>query len=171
MVTTDRLHPVLIIVWCRHEQRNCVCCCFYSLSILELLDGSGTWATQEDTSEVKYTYKCFFYMPLEHRIYTARGSLFSIVNYLSAVSVVVQPRPLVSNGVLPHALRLHGDVPFWRVLCAPLCLQKDCEARCADDQFRCHNNLCISLKWLCDGQEDCKTGEDERNCQETGFSK
>lgn len=50
--------------------------------------------------------------------------------------------------------------------CIPL--QKSCEARCADDQFRCHNNLCISLKWLCDGQEDCKMGEDEKNCQETG---
>lgn len=47
-------------------------------------------------------------------------------------------------------------------------LQKGCEEHCADDQFRCHNNLCISLKWLCDGQEDCKMGEDERNCQGTG---
>uniref|UniRef100_A0A3B4FFI4 Uncharacterized protein n=1 Tax=Pundamilia nyererei TaxID=303518 RepID=A0A3B4FFI4_9CICH len=36
------------------------------------------------------------------------------------------------------------------------------------DQFRCHNNLCISMKWLCDGQEDCKMGEDEKSCQETG---
>lgn len=24
------------------------------------------------------------------------------------------------------------------------------------------------MKWLCDGQEDCKMGEDEKNCQETG---
>lgn len=47
-------------------------------------------------------------------------------------------------------------------------LQRGCEERCADDQFQCHNNLCISLKWLCDGQEDCKMGEDERNCQGTG---
>ncbi|TKS67473.1 Prolow-density lipoprotein receptor-related protein 1 [Collichthys lucidus] len=45
--------------------------------------------------------------------------------------------------------------------------KKGCEEHCADDQFRCHNNLCISLKWLCDGQEDCKMGEDERNCQGT----
>lgn len=55
----------------------------------------------------------------------------------------------------------------------PLCFvifQKDCEARCAQDQFQCHNNLCISAKWLCDGQEDCKTGEDERNCPGTGKS-
>lgn len=47
-------------------------------------------------------------------------------------------------------------------------LQKGCEAHCEDDQFQCHNNLCISLKWLCDGQEDCKMGEDEKNCQGTG---
>lgn len=47
-------------------------------------------------------------------------------------------------------------------------MQRGCEERCAEDQFQCHNNLCISLKWLCDGQEDCKMGEDERNCQETG---
>lgn len=47
-------------------------------------------------------------------------------------------------------------------------MQKGCEAHCSDDQFRCHNNLCISMKWLCDGQEDCKMGEDEKNCQETG---
>lgn len=46
--------------------------------------------------------------------------------------------------------------------------QKDCETHCAEDQFQCHNNLCISRKWLCDGQEDCKTGEDERNCLGTG---
>lgn len=47
-------------------------------------------------------------------------------------------------------------------------LQRGCEERCADDQFQCLNNLCIPLKWLCDGQEDCKMGEDERSCQGTG---
>ncbi|GAA6084184.1 low-density lipoprotein receptor-related protein 1B, partial, partial [Tachysurus ichikawai] len=46
-------------------------------------------------------------------------------------------------------------------------VEKDCETHCAQDQFQCHNNLCISAKWLCDGQEDCKTGEDERNCPGT----
>ncbi|KAK1797543.1 hypothetical protein P4O66_000836 [Electrophorus voltai] len=46
----------------------------------------------------------------------------------------------------------------------PITVEKDCEVRCTEDQFQCHNNLCISAKWLCDGQEDCKTGEDEVNC-------
>lgn len=61
----------------------------------------------------------------------------------------------------------NGTTLNW-TLC--VCFQKDCETHCADDQFQCHNSLCISRKWLCDGQEDCKTGEDERNCLGTGTS-
>ena len=52
-----------------------------------------------------------------------------------------------------------------------LSLQKGCETHsCPEDQYQCFNLLCISRKWLCDGQEDCKMGEDEKNCQEPGIS-
>jgi hypothetical protein len=42
---------------------------------------------------------------------------------------------------------------------------------CSPDKgmFLCSNNRCISRKWLCDGTNDCLTGEDEAadNCNST----
>lgn len=37
---------------------------------------------------------------------------------------------------------------------------------CADGLFSCPSGSCISTSWLCDGQNDCKDGEDELQCGE-----
>lgn len=41
----------------------------------------------------------------------------------------------------------------------------DCTSRvCKDSQFHCDNGRCIDQKWICDGDNDCMDGSDERNC-------
>lgn len=42
----------------------------------------------------------------------------------------------------------------------------DVDSMCSTDTFRCQTALpqCISLNWVCDGDEDCLNGEDEANC-------
>ncbi|KAH9490225.1 hypothetical protein Btru_036094 [Bulinus truncatus] len=40
-----------------------------------------------------------------------------------------------------------------------------CQFRaCANDSFRCSNNICLSSRYACNGQEDCLDGLDETNC-------
>lgn len=34
---------------------------------------------------------------------------------------------------------------------------------CPTDRFKCKNNRCIPLRWLCDGDNDCGNDEDESN--------
>lgn len=34
---------------------------------------------------------------------------------------------------------------------------------CSTDRFKCKNNRCIPLRWLCDGDNDCGNDEDESN--------
>lgn len=34
---------------------------------------------------------------------------------------------------------------------------------CSADRFKCKNNRCIPLRWLCDGDNDCGNDEDESN--------
>ncbi|OQR73945.1 hypothetical protein BIW11_09410, partial [Tropilaelaps mercedesae] len=35
---------------------------------------------------------------------------------------------------------------------------------CANDMFECRNKWCIPTIFLCDGDLDCETHEDESNC-------
>ena len=36
--------------------------------------------------------------------------------------------------------------------------------RCGSGMSPCNDGRCIPSGWLCDGQRDCATGEDEQNC-------
>lgn len=53
----------------------------------------------------------------------------------------------------------------WSPICLFLLYQRYCETGCSRDQFQCSNGQCISAKWKCDGHEDCKLGDDEKNCE------
>lgn len=40
---------------------------------------------------------------------------------------------------------------------------------CPADRFKCQNNRCIPLRWLCDGDNDCGNDEDESNTTCSGL--
>lgn len=40
---------------------------------------------------------------------------------------------------------------------------------CPADRFKCQNNRCIPLRWLCDGDNDCGNDEDESNSTCSGI--
>lgn len=40
---------------------------------------------------------------------------------------------------------------------------------CTEDQFHCNNNYCIDKAHVCDMQNDCLTGEDEKVMYIRGF--
>ena len=46
---------------------------------------------------------------------------------------------------------------------------EECEKKpeaCRTDQFSCGGNKCIPKTWLCDTENDCTNGADEKDCSE-----
>lgn len=41
---------------------------------------------------------------------------------------------------------------------------------CPADRFKCQNNRCIPMRWLCDGDNDCGNNEDESNTTCSGIT-
>lgn len=41
---------------------------------------------------------------------------------------------------------------------------------CREHQFQCYNGDCIENAWVCDGSNDCPSGEDEQHCEHTHAS-
>lgn len=50
-----------------------------------------------------------------------------------------------------------------RVLFHPAVPPPPDQHTCPTDRFKCKNNRCIPLRWLCDGDNDCGNDEDESN--------
>ena len=37
-------------------------------------------------------------------------------------------------------------------------------SECATTEYECSDGRCLERVWVCDGYNDCATGEDELNC-------
>lgn len=69
------------------------------------------------------------------------------------------------------AVCITQDVGF-RILCffnnsIIFCIILDESGMCEPNQFRCDNRHCVLKSWLCDSDDDCGDGSDERGCGAT----
>ena len=49
--------------------------------------------------------------------------------------------------------------------CCQSCVVPENETKCISPEYKCKDHSkCITKHWVCDGQNDCKDGEDEGNC-------
>lgn len=39
---------------------------------------------------------------------------------------------------------------------------------CTSNEFKCDDGRCIPLRWRCDSEQDCDSGEDEKDCVDIG---
>lgn len=39
---------------------------------------------------------------------------------------------------------------------------------CTSNEFKCDDGRCIPLRWKCDQEQDCDSGEDEKDCSDIG---
>ncbi|KAK7133505.1 hypothetical protein R3I94_015400 [Phoxinus phoxinus] len=49
-------------------------------------------------------------------------------------------------------------------------VEEDCSAPCGEEMFKCSNGCCVKKEFECDGQQQCKDGSDEINCEQLNKS-
>ncbi|XP_074657056.1 uncharacterized protein LOC141910238 [Tubulanus polymorphus] len=79
------------------------------------------------------------------------------------VPTTASPTTMVSTTASPTTMVPTTASP---TTMAPTTNIKDCSL----GRYRCASGLCIMKEWLCDGQEDCPSGEDEKNCVNCEFT-
>ena len=57
-------------------------------------------------------------------------------------------------------------ISLYRHKCTPKILSQTCKLFTCPGMFKCTKNYCIFMSSVCDGQYDCKNGEDEMLCSE-----